>query len=657
MKKIILACIILFCFCYSVKAQLSTEETPYSWEKGKVEININSIPITFLPNLDLETLYEEDLENENTSTPYRFGFSHDVKLSLSNSGIWERTSDGGRLWTMRIYSPDALSLNLLYDQFWLPEGAKFFLYSEDMKQHIGAFTSQNNKGNRENMKGFATGFLFTNSIVLEYYEPRGVDEVGVISISNIISGYRGVYNNTRDPGDPPSLLDCFEDVNCHNLPQEKDAVALMVMSVYSCSGALLNTTANDNRPVFLTADHCFVNIPTEEWMFYWNYENPCYYTFNVIPDSKKSTVGATILARSDITDFMLLEIEDPLKNPNVTVYYLGWDRSGDTSEYGYCIHHPGNPYYPALSLKVLPKKIAFAYLDIVVYSEELFWSMSNSTYTYSPENTHWHVIFGIGEVYQGASGSPLLNQDKRVIGQLHGGDILWCKYFFNKPPPGFHVNNFYGRFDLSWEGDDPSSRLKDWLDPQNTGHIFIDGTFGCRNVYANKTITTNTDIAGCDILNIYDVTITNNATVNITAEEAIIINADFHATPGTNVWIRIEESGSKSSNSTLLTNFGDKFEEPDLQLKVSSKESNIGITPNIKLHPNPNNGTFNIDANFPLSDIANFKVINLLGIPIYETQNITSNTVQLQNSVSGQFFVIMILKDGSVLTQRMVIQK
>jgi hypothetical protein len=66
---------------------------------------------------------------------------------------------------------------------------------------------------------------------------------------------------------------------------------------------------------------------------------------------------------------------------------------------------------------------------------------------------------------------------------------------------------------------------------------------------------------------------------------------------------------------------------------------------------------FNLNTNFPLTEIANFKVINLLGVPIYETQNVSSNTVQLQNAVSGQVFVVMILKDGSVLSQKMFIQK
>ena len=80
------------------------------------------------------------------------------------------------------------------------------------------------------------------------------------------------------------------------------------------------------------------------------------------------------------------------------------------------------------------------------------------------------------------------------------------------------------------------------------------------------------------------------------------------------------------------------------------------IQKRIKLYPNPNPGTFQLEANFPLSDITHFKVTNLLGIPVYETQQITSNTIQLQNPAVGTHFVVIILKDGSVLTQKMMVQ-
>lgn len=75
---------------------------------------------------------------------------------------------------------------------------------------------------------------------------------------------------------------------------------------------------------------------------------------------------------------------------------------------------------------------------------------------------HWDI----GTTEPGSSGSPLFNQDNRVIGQLHGGDAA-CDN---------DESDWYGAFYASWTGGDKSSsRLLDWLDPGNTGQLFIDG--------------------------------------------------------------------------------------------------------------------------------------------------------------------------------------
>ena len=85
--------------------------------------------------------------------------------------------------------------------------------------------------------------------------------------------------------------------------------------------------------------------------------------------------------------------------------------------------------------------------------------------------------------------------------------------------------------------------------------------------------------------------------------------------------------------------------------------SQLKIPNEINLIPNPNNGAFQLETNFSLSEISNLKISNLLGLTVYETQNLTSNVIQLQNVPAGLFFVVMILKDGSVLTQKMMIQR
>ena len=79
--------------------------------------------------------------------------------------------------------------------------------------------------------------------------------------------------------------------------------------------------------------------------------------------------------------------------------------------------------------------------------------------------------------------------------------------------------------------------------------------------------------------------------------------------------------------------------------------------PSFVIIPNPNLGTFQIETNFPLSDIDNLKVVNPSGIPVYETQNLASNEIQLLNAGSGLYFVVIFLKDGTMLTQKMMLQR
>jgi len=521
MKRIILTCTFFGFFLCAVQAQISTEEQPYSW--GKREITIESIPAVAMPFLDMATIEEEDLENEGLPVPFRFGFPHDVNFSLTNSGSWKTTSDGGRLWTLKIHSPDARSLNLLYDQFWLPEGAKFFIYSTDMKEYIGAFTSQNNTGNRENNEGFATGFLFTNSIMLEYYEPAEVSDNGIISVAQVISGYRYVYNQTRG-----NLLPCHNDITCpegNNWQKEKNAIAYITMGGLSCSGALLNTTANINTPVFLTADHCFVLYPSaSQWIFYWHYEAPiCGGNANTV--SNKSTTGSTVLARRADTDFMLLKLtSDPASNKNVTPYYLGWDRTAVSATSGVCIHHPRDSV----------KKISITDNSINNHPSPITWEDAyGNIISITPANTHWKVSFTNGTTEGGSSGSPILNQNKRVVGQLHGGAI-GC------PSPNAPITKYYGRFDVSWDGANSGVRLRDHLDPSNTGVTTLDGIPKCDGniTISNKTYSSGTHtVTGCNI-NVQDVKVQNNAKLTLDAAGTTTINGDFEVQLGSELEIK-----------------------------------------------------------------------------------------------------------------------
>ncbi len=170
-------------------AQKSVTVTPKS-----VVFNLNDAAIVnankeSLPALNLTTITAEDIIDEQNGLPPRFGVPVDVNYNLTNSGIWTILPNNDRIWRLKITCLEAVSINLLYDEFWLPEGAKLHLYTQDKAQMLGAFTSENNRGTNNNPSKFTTGLLFDENIILELYEPKNVENLSVLSIDKVVQGY------------------------------------------------------------------------------------------------------------------------------------------------------------------------------------------------------------------------------------------------------------------------------------------------------------------------------------------------------------------------------------------------------------------------------------------------------------------------------------
>ena len=476
MKRFIYFSISIFIWT-SVRAQISTHEMPVSFTVfGNFVHGIDrSIDKKCMPKLDMESINMEDKEDQRYDIPPRFGYSHIVDYNLNNSGTWF-TLPKGKLWQLVISCPDALSINLLYDKFWIPEGGKLFVYTTDKKQVIGAFTSKNNKGDKKNIQGFATGLLYGNEITIEYYQPNEVEDDAIISISNVVHGYRYlcvVEKSLNGSGSCQVNVNCSEGDNWQN---EKRAVALILVNGNRfCTGSLVMTTSKDYQPLLLTADHCLGGWANEEyagiagfkydainspnlnhWSFYWNYEAPGCSNVAYEPN-KESTTGAIIKSNNSSSDFALLQLTE---NPKeiATPYYLGWDVSGNSGSGGVCIHHPNG--------------------DVKKISTYLISPASSNYASYNNDNNgkHWRVnwaqtLNGYGTTEGGSSGSPLLNSNHRVIGQLHGGDSN-CS---NQTGA-----DWYGKLSVSWTGNgsgDIRRRLDHWLDPSGTNLQSINGSY------------------------------------------------------------------------------------------------------------------------------------------------------------------------------------
>lgn len=445
-------------------AQIQHGGTPYSFGHT-VQGNV---PAETMRPVDVQALKQEDRANRQSDNPAppRFGAALDVSLGLQNAGQWTDLSDGGRLWRLRIASQAAHSLNFIFDRFRLPEGGKLFLYNQDHSTVLGAFTAANNKSYGR----FSTLPVEGDIITLEYYEPKNARGETQLRLAKVVHGYRDMFPsdtekqsdmNTNGFGDSES---CNINVNCpegNDWQEEKRSVAMVLLGDGTrwCSGALVNNKGGNLNPYFLSAHHCadYINqngvigsdekSDIQDWTFWFNYESSSCSNPNNEP-YHDGISGAQFQAARDESDFLLLELSDqpPL---DYDAYFSGWDASGSSSNSTTSIHHPVGDI----------KKIS---IDNN--------SPSSDNFAGTPSNSHWLVDFDDGTVEGVSSGAPLFSPDNKVIGQLHGGTsgpfVDRCEV----------RDGYYGKFSWSWnKGGNNTTRLKDWLDPNDTGTITLNG--------------------------------------------------------------------------------------------------------------------------------------------------------------------------------------
>lgn len=442
--KLKLTLFLLFALVYTsvVNAQVSSGGTPMSTLTG---LN-KQFQTKNMPAVDRERLLDEDREamrRTDEAKPFRYATVHNVNLNLNNSGTWETLADGSRVWRLAIYSPEAMSINLMYNDFNLPEGAQMFLYNEDKSMVLGAFTYLNNS--QDNF--FATAPIIGSKTIIEYYEPKQVKGKGRINVSEVLHAYRDIFGvlTTEE-------LACNININCPIAApwvEQKRAVTRITFSQggsgFLCTGSLVNNTANDRKLYYLTAEHCAPDNHLS-MVFYFNYENPtCVGTGGNLT---QTISGATLKASLYGTDMRLVELNGTLPAA-YNAFFNGWDRSNTQPTSEVAIHHPGGAN----------KK----------YSKDNNPSATVTGFGGRLPNAFWQVIWDDGMTEGGSSGCPLYDQNKRVIGQNLGGTTSQCE----NPQA---VTKVFGKFSTSWDfGGSASTQLKDWLDPSNTGANTLDG--------------------------------------------------------------------------------------------------------------------------------------------------------------------------------------
>lgn len=389
-----------------------------------------------------------------------------VSITPDDHGRWDALDDGSRLWRVRVRAAGATDIRVAFTKLNLPRGATLHLIGAD-GVYQGPYTRADAAG-----PAFHAPVVPGDTATIEVRVPAGVPfGAAQLAIGNVGAGFRDLFKLGAATQSAGYSGACNIDVACplgQPYPNEIRATGHYEFQAaddgdfYICTGTLVADVPKDKRNYFLTAHHCIsAASEAQSIVVYWNYQSlQC--GALVAPsqgfygdDQHGSTLRAT---RADV-DFTLLELTGQ-PDDDWSLYYAGWDAGGSAPSGTIGIHHPSGDV----------KKIT---------AGPAASTMSSCISATPTSGTHWHTgPYTQGTTEGGSSGSALFGAAtsaagaRRVIGTLSGGNAQCSTTSPSQPNDGYDC---YGKLSVAWNGASAAERLRDWLDPSNTGTTAIDG--------------------------------------------------------------------------------------------------------------------------------------------------------------------------------------
>lgn len=421
-----------------------------------------SVPATAavsLPAPDRAKLAREDAAVSEGRYRYAVPMPIKSRTTQAKSATWETLADGRRRWTFLIEADGAETLDLIFSRYWLPNGAELWVRSPDHALVHGPYTDAHNSPQGV----LATPVTQGGKTLVEVVVPAGLESHVELELGTVHYGYRGF---SFEGGVPvPKAGSCNVDTICPEGNAWRDqirAVGRYTVNGFVCTGTLVNNTAGDRRPLFLTARHCFsTQAEANTVVVFWRYESPTCRLIGsaangqAIPLNHVATnSGSQLLMSFNNADMTLVALNQSV--PAVAQpFYAGWDRRDLAPSSAVAIHHPAGD----------EKRISFENNPLSVNASSFITGSINLPPGFGLRVADWDL----GTTEQGSSGSGLFSPERRVVGTLAGGSAQ-C---------GNDLDDFYGRVFSGWTGGgSASTRLSDHLAPGGASAQTVDGLDG-----------------------------------------------------------------------------------------------------------------------------------------------------------------------------------
>jgi hypothetical protein len=397
-----------------------TMEITFNWLRSEAA-SLGSIITVNVTEEDLAELNRYECETCGQAQKLRVGLVKPVGFQLSFPSLdsLTRTADGGMVWTGAVESPGATALRLHFTNFDLPDNAALYVYGLN-GEAFGPYAGLGYTNSGEFWSHTITGPVAF--VQVRHFGPISEKDLRSISFNIESAGYLSekflipfYMPRTHEFEGISSAMEhcpdnewCVEDASCYSgtaINNAKKAAAYLEWVagawIYMCSGGLIADTVPETQiPYLLTANHCISKTKDAK-----NLE--CFFQYATAschgpcpgPEGFPRTMGADIKDTGRNGDHTLLQLwEDP---PAGSVF-LGWDTTPLAFADGtqlFRISHPSGMPQAYSRHEVDSDYVECGGLDIGEF-----------IYSYDLE----------GATEGGSSGSPVMNMNGQIVGQLYG---------------------------------------------------------------------------------------------------------------------------------------------------------------------------------------------------------------------------------------------